>query len=1091
MSIPESLPGLNERLSEAAEKAGKYEWAKAAEMYRHAIDELDNAPDSGRLASLLELEARCHFKAAFQQGTRDEFKRRMEGAERCEKQAAGLYEKRRLEVRMKQALARSFFASFWLLDELNERRTALQKCISLAEEAARTIELGGDKRSIIESLRDLVVYEENAVYVAADRKQLLDHFEKAVESAWRVIEDFQNVDDLAELETASVLVQLYSHAEGILEQPRYDELEKKLAKFTPRINELSVKIGTANAAALASEAAGVIAADLEGDIPKAMGSFEEHLSTSKETGDYYLLGRVYRLASAWTRFSGLTEEYSDKRREQLEKAINYASGAIQYLKPSMVLVALKYAYKRYLDSCTYLALTVETDFEKKRALLRKSIEITKQGLVYDAPLFAPGIAHELSKAIYFLASMKTTGPEESARLLTEALPLREETVRTVSTFSPHSWNRGVMLNYLALIRAELGRLESDDSRRAQLLKLANSDMQQCIEICSTAVGPAAGKARVLAQYLEWHGDVLQELYETTEDASVSNDAISSYREAISYLSKSGTIGPVPAIRWKIARCHDSLREFVQATECFRQAAQEYKAAGMKLEPLAKVFEGFAQYMGAWAIVEEARLNHEREQYAAAAEHYAKVAEFLRGLKPWDYLSIHYSACSFLELGEAMSRQERYNTALESFNSAQKMFQNAGAEVKKRIISSSPSEREELNSWLEITQSRSNYSWGRSQLEEAKLLDSRMEEEASSVKYKAASDTFRNMLKDNIHSGTRVELEGLGIVCEAWAKMKNAEVRASPELYAEAANIFTLAEAKATGKKMKLAALANASMCKALEYGNLFRRTRDTQLYQEIKRNLETAADFYEEAGIKKAADWTRATQRLFDALRYLHDAEIETEVRKRAELFHLAENHLQLAASIYGEAGYLKKKQEALRHLERAREEKQLLLMPVEVLSESPATSDVTISPMLLFEDKVAGVEKFRDPHLQGSITVSGTQLNVGDKLILDVEVVNVGKETATLGRVENLASEHIDLVEEKETYRIEDRGINLRGKRIDHLKSHKVKIVLRPRRKGAFELRPRITYFDDRGNVQVFEFEPTTVAVREIGVLGWIRGPQ
>lgn len=1086
------LPGTENALAEAAEKAGKYEWRKAAETYRQVVDWIDRTKDPKLAADISELLAASYFKAAFQCVTRDEFKPGMILCQRAEEESAVLYKAAGLDAFAKRARARALFTGFWIQEEADDKRAALAKCIPLAEESAQIFEVHGDRSSVVETLRDLVVYREKAVQSSVERRYLVDHFEKAVETTWRIIEEFQGtVTDQIELETLNVLTRLYMYAENIVEQPRYDELERKLAKVKPRITELSHKIGTPAAQALASEATGILATDLEGNIVKSVELFEQGVSQAKEAGDRYVLGRLSTSISASIRYLALSEEFVEKRREQLDKAMESASNGIRYLQPLSPGLWLKYAHKRWMDASTWLAYAVETDIEKKRAMLRNAIDEGEKALVNDKPSFVPGIGHEVSRAIYFLASMDT-GPEEKSRLLIEALPMREEMVRTVTLLSPQSWNRGVMLNYLALLRAELSKAESDGTRRLQLLKQASSDMEQCIQICSTLAGmrELPGKVRVYAQYNEGHGDILQELYEATEDVAFSRQAVAAYREAISYLSNSALIGPIPGIRWKVAQTYDSLREFNESSESFRQAAHEYRALAKKIEPLASVFEEFAKYMEAWAVIEEARGNHEREQYNAAAESYTKVSELLRSMKPWSYLSSHYSACSFLELGEAMTRQERQNAAIDSFTAAQRTFHNAIAELESRVPTAPLKDRRELNSWVEIVKGRYKYSSGRLLLEEAKVLDSRMEEEASSAKYKAASDSFRTLLNQTSHKSTRTELEALSLICEAWAKMKSAEISASPELYAEAAKSFVLAETKARGKKTKLSALANASMCRALEYGSLFRRTRDSQLYGGVKKNLEAAADFYEEAGIKKAADWTRATQRFFDALRYLRDAEIETDPKKRPELFRLAENHLQLASTIYGDAGYAKKKQETLRYLERTREERQLLLMPVEVLEESPAVSEVTISPVTFLEDKAPGLEKLRDAHIRGSVSVSSTELNAGEALTLDLRIVNVGKETATLARIEDVAPGGLDFVKEKTPYSIEDRSINLRGKRLDNLKSYEVKIVLRSRRKGSFDLRPRITYFDDKGTNAAYEFEPKTVVVREIGVLGWIRGP-
>src|SRR5256712_12931154 len=126
-------------------------------------------------------------------------------------------------------------------------------------------------------------------------------------------------------------------------------------------------------------------------------------------------------------------------------------------------------------------------------------------------------------------------------------------------------------------------------------------------------------------------------------------------------------------------------------------------------------------------------------------------------------------------------------------------------------------------------------------------------------------------------------------------MKEAETRASPEVYAEAADLFTRAEKVTQAKTFRHVALASSSICWALESGTRFRRTRDTQLYSEIKKHLETATDYYEAAGWENAADLTRATWKLFPLLVYLTDALSEREARENEGMYPLAEKNLHLS----------------------------------------------------------------------------------------------------------------------------------------------------------------------------------------------------
>ncbi len=54
------------------------------------------------------------------------------------------------------------------------------------------------------------------------------------------------------------------------------------------------------------------------------------------------------------------------------------------------------------------------------------------------------------------------------------------------------------------------------------------------------------------------------------------------------------------------------------------------------------------------------------------------------------------------------------------------------------------------------------------------------------------------------------METLMLFCEAWAKMKEAEAEASPDLYNAAAESFMRAKEATTRKKTRVLALANAS-----------------------------------------------------------------------------------------------------------------------------------------------------------------------------------------------------------------------------------------------------------------------------------------
>lgn len=1085
---------VEETLAEAARKSGIYEYSTAAQLLHRALDQPNSAQNPLQTAQVAEQLAKCCYDAAFQSETRDNFKHLMQLAQVSYEKAAASYEEAGSEAPSKMSRARSLFSAFWLKEDPADKRTIMEKCIPLAHEAARSFDTKADKKLLAESYYDLVIYLKETVNFATERKVLVDQFEEAVEIAWKAISEFQGlVEDEVILRHIHALVLIYAFAGPALEEPKYEALEKKIEKLREKIVELSNRIGTPFAACLAGESAVLVAADLEGDMAKATDLFEATAPKTEIIRDSYMIGRLFTLASGHARLVALAQDDVDKRRELLEKALRHASKAIKNLEVSSAGAWLKLAYGRLAEASNYLALAVETDAEKKRMLLRKAIETARRGMLYENHGWVAGGGHELSKAMYFLATLDVSLRERS-QLLSEALAIREEMVRVYDELSPHSPTCGIMHNYLALLKSELSSTEEDAAKKVELLKSAALHMRTCADLSVVVVsgGPVPpGRLRAIAQYQEWNGDILIRLHGATQEASASRRAIEAYEEAISFLNKSASLGPIPAVRWKIAQAFDSTSDFREASRAFSQAAEEYRTAAKKIMGLSAMFTELGQYMEAWAIIEDARLRHYEEHYISAAEDYLRAAGLLETTKAWNNLSTHYIGCSLLERGEALSRQERQAASVESFTAAVDAFKEARSAIETKLKGRPGSqETRELRGWLEVTDGRQRYCLGRVELEEAKTLDKRGDEEASSAKYRSASEVFRTLVADVTSEQSRRELETLTLVCDAWAKMKDAETKASPELYAEAANFFDKIGKTTSNRRFRFLAMANEAMCRALESGTRFRRTRETRLYAEIKRQLEAATDYYEEAGIKNSADWTRATQRLFDALVYLADAETEKEPRKKTELFQFAEKHFRLAARLYEEAGFGKKKEEALRHLRRAQEAKELLIMPVEVLAENPAVTEVAVAPVSLMWDKAVGLERFEGAQVVGNLIISQREMYLGEELTFELHIANVGRTTATLINIENIPPEGLEFDRANVHYRLEDHTISLRGKRLDYLKGHEVKIDLKAVRKGTFELRPRITFADDKGVQGSYELEPASVTVRELGIAGWIKGP-
>jgi len=84
---------------------------------------------------------------------------------------------------------------------------------------------------------------------------------------------------------------------------------------------------------------------------------------------------------------------------------------------------------------------------------------------------------------------------------------------------------------------------------------------------------------------------------------------------------------------------------------------------------------------------------------------------------------------------------------------------------------------------------------------------------------------------------------------------------------------------------------------------------------------------------------------------------------------------------------------------------------------------------------------------------------------------------------------EGFEFTEKPEIYRVEDSYPNMKGKRLDPLKTEEVRLVLKPKVQGVFPLKPRIHYLHENGKYKSHEPEPINITVKELGIKGWLKG--
>jgi hypothetical protein len=216
----------------------------------------------------------------------------------------------------------------------------------------------------------------------------------------------------------------------------------------------------------------------------------------------------------------------------------------------------------------------------------------------------------------------------------------------------------------------------------------------------------------------------------------------------------------------------------------------------------------------------------------------------------------------------------------------------------------------------------------------------------------------------------------------------------------------------------------------------------------------------------------------------------EIDPEKKVKLYAMAEKVLQTSAGSFLRAEHTEKREQVLGLLEKVRKEQELAASLMEVIHApaivSATTSFSTPTPT---REQAVGSERFEHADIQANLIVRQKELKVGEPLSLEIELVNAGKGPALLIKVNEAIPEGFELIEKPETYRVEDSYINMKGKRLDPLKTEEVKLVLKSKVQGTFALKPTILYLDENGKYKSHEVEPVTITVRELGIKGWLKG--
>lgn len=1086
-------------LKHALELERDYDWIGAVDFYEKALG-LVPVTDFLKLGEVQERMGYGLFRAACQADSVDEFKNRMRRSVESYEKAAELFEKvdaaRGLYCR---AMAR--YSEFWFAEEPSRRKELSEHCWELMKESFERFDAAGDQLGFGKVISNLSFYFFDRFTFAEDWREKKRFAEEALRYGQDTIAKLSKLGNLNELANAYTMTSLMMIELFDWFEERKEEFVSTISNYTEKALALSEKIDDAYFHAFLNFVLGEFSWSVKGDLRAASLYDEKLLQQAQKLNDHALLGYfAYPQSSFVAYYGGFAEEDPDKSKEEYNLAIQFAEKAIQHS-----LLVCRYGWITtayvYLLVGSYQKLAeLETSNEGKSALLKRAVEAGRKGAEYaeldGSPAAMYFTFHGLSRATHSLSEIETSNVEKR-KLLEEALELRENHIRNAVQLSPpDGYLYGMAQNLLALIKADLAKMEENVNEKRRLLEEAVSSMEKSIEIHTRFVkkvwaNPLPSDYAVLGRVHDRFAEILEQLYSLTRDDKVVVRAIELYQGTAQVYQKAEMPSRVAEAHWKSARLYDQRHEYAKAAENFEQASKNYQLVAEEIPQFESFYEDQKSYMQAWSEFEKAKLAHGKEEYEQSKTHYENAANLLTSTKRWNYLAPNFAAWATLEQAEDLTKTDKNDESRQAFQLAAHQFGEAKASLEegaKKI--ENPDEKAKTLELSNTIENRKEYCLIRAELEEARIYDKNENHSSSAKKYGSVAESFEKIAERHEDESDRKELLFQAHLCWALERMELAEEKADPDLYAEASELFTKTQKITANKRNALLAMGNACFCKALESGTKFKLTPNVDLYTTAKQYMERAAHYYTEAGVESAAKWMQATQRFFDAYFYMCNAESEVDPEKKAKNYQLAEKHLDLAAHLYETAGYTTKRDETLRHLERVREEKELLISPAEILKARTIVSAThTVSALTPTKEEAVGLEELEHANIQANLITRLKEIKVGEDLNLEIELVNAGKRPALLIKTEHIIPEGFEIKEKPEIYRVEDSYLNMKGKRLDPLKTEEVKLVLTAHNKGTFTIKPRVLYLDETGKYKSHEPEPTTIKVKELGISGWIKG--
>jgi len=1091
---------LEDLLAQAADQEREYNWGEAAALYDSA-SRVSTCQDSLSAGRFREARARALFHYSFQAEDRGDFLNRLEITRNELLEAKNALDKPDNVISLpmsRRCDALIAYIHYWLSDSVDEKKELIAKSWNLAKKSMDEFEAVGEGKEFARTF-DLfsflvqVGYHQSGEFAERDRlvREALAYSEKAA----GYVDDSFGRDEAARhfMNVNSFTGALKTSHTGLNDR---SELSRISAEWWYKSFRYSREAALSRFGAV--QFGGTIPLDVsEEELTKID---DELLRLVEKIRDRLLSGLVYDYLCFRVIMFAHNVEDADEVESLLEKALDYANRSSKNLAiVSFTPPVVGPMWPPIPEGGYWMwkAIFAHDPDQKKRfaeAGLEVWPEYSRIASESEYPYNAGVVYWDAVRLLNILASAEQDNTERR-KALEKSIDYVDRFLKWGTSFYPHDPIQDGIKSLLADTEYQLYEVTVDTDERVRRLRSAIKHKQENLEAFAEAKTAFQSyymvEDTILGSDMYLCGKWSMLLYELTSDRSDISDAIRALGKSVSHFHQLGWPSRCAESRWQEAMAHDLLGDYEKAAWAFTNASEYYGDASEKLPRLKEFFQQYELYMRAWSKVETAKHYHLRQEPKAAKEHFEAAGAIFAGTRKWAHLAGDMSAWARLENAESLSRTDLVEEASAEFVEATKEFESSITTLQSSSCSmDDQGERRMIESLVTASGARAAYCTARVLLENAKMLDRRGDEAGSSEKYGAAVRAFQQIHQTLAGERDRKDIELIITLAKAWQAMTKAEAEVSADMYSEAADLFEEARTFAISEKEKLMMAGHGRFCKALDMGTQFADVGDESMYSTAVQHLNSAAKYYLKAGNENASEYANASKLLLDAYLYMNKAGRESNPEKTAKFYAMSEKLLGVSASSFDKAGYPGRREELTRLLAKVKRDRELAVSLSETLRAPEivsATSGIS-SPVPTLE-KATGLDGFEYANIQATLIARPKTLLVGESMHLEIELVNAGRTPAKLTKVEQIAPEGFEVVEKPQSYRLEDSYLNLRGRRLDALKTEDVKLILKPAAHGRFTLRPRIMYLDDSGKYKSHEPEPVEVTVKELGISGWLRG--